>query len=127
MDMSWRKGRRERAARPRGPSGALTHGPRLPSRPVCGAGAKALRRLNTVTGVVITLLVLDGRAQVNQGTAGFAALPPSDPFLAVLTEKLADPEAVGRASTNTTAAFTVGLIVGLVYLATAFVKKPKEA
>ena len=90
-------------------------------------GERTLRLVNLVAGVVVELLVLDGRAQVNAGTASFAALDKSDPFYAVLVGKLADPDAVGRASTNTTAAFSVGLLVGLVYLATALIKKPKTA
>ena len=90
-------------------------------------GERTLRLVNLVAGVVVELLVLDGRAQVNLGTANFAALDKSDPFYAVLVAKLADPDAVGRASTNTTAAFSVGLLVGLVYLATALIKKPKTA
>ena len=90
-------------------------------------GEQTLKLLNLVAGVVVELLVLDGRAQVNLGTANFAALDKSDPFYAVLVGKLADPDAVGRASTNTTAAFSVGLLVGLVYLATALIKKPKTA
>ena len=90
-------------------------------------GERTLRLVNLVAGVVVELLVLDGRAQVNAGTASFAALDKSDPFYAVLVGKLADPDAVGRASTNTTAAFSVGLLVGLVYLATALIKKPKAA
>ena len=90
-------------------------------------GERTLRLVNLVAGVVVELLVLDGRAQVSAGTASFAALDKSDPFYAVLVGKLADPDAVGRASTNTTAAFSVGLLVGLVYLATALIKKPKAA
>ena len=90
-------------------------------------GEQTLKLLNLVAGVVVELLVLDGRAQVNLGTANFAALDKSDPFYAVLVGKLADPDAVGRASTNTTAAFSVGLLVGLIYLATALIKKPKPA
>ena len=53
-------------------------------------GEQTLKLLNLVAGVVVELLVLDGCAQVNLGTANFAALDKSDPFYAVLVGKLAD-------------------------------------
>jgi len=90
-------------------------------------GRTSNRILNLVTGVVCSLLVLDGRYQVNLGGAAFAALEPGTPLYEAIQVQLADPQAVGRASTNTTAAFSVGLIVGLVYLLTALGKKPQAS
>ena len=74
-------------------------------------GSEATRALNTATGVAIALLVLDGRAQVEIGTKMFAALPADSPLVALVQS--GDPT---RPEANTTAAFTVGLAVALVYL-----------
>ena len=76
----------------------------------------ALRVLNVITGLCCGLLVCDGRKQVNQGTYEFANLVPGTEFYDAVNAQLGDPDAVGRASTNTTAAFSVGLVVALFYL-----------
>ncbi len=74
------------------------------------------KTLNFVTGVCCALLVCDGEYQVNVGTRAFAAMQPGSEFYDAVTAALGDPAAVGRASTNTGAAFTVGLIVALFYI-----------
>lgn len=72
---------------------------------------KATRALNLVTGVAIGALVLDGRNQVDAGSRAFATLAANDPLRA-----LVESGDGGRVSANTTAAFTVGFVVALVYL-----------
>jgi len=74
-------------------------------------GEQMTRQLNTLTGVAISLLVLDGKAQVEIGTAAFGALPPDSPLRALVAS--GDPS---RPEANTTAAFSVGLLVACVYL-----------
>jgi len=83
------------------------------------------RLLNLVTGLCCGLLVCDGEYQVNEGSQAFAALQPGTAFYDAVMEALGDPAAVGRASTNTGAAFTVGLIVSLFYLVQA-ARQPTE-
>ena len=75
-----------------------------------------IRAANIVTGLCCCLLVCDGRFQVNAGTAAFASLEPGTDFYDAVTMALGDPAAVGRAQTNTDAAFTVGFIVSAFYL-----------
>ena len=48
------------------------------------------------------------------GSAAFAALTPGTEFYDAVQAALGDPLAVGRAQTNTDAAFTVGFVVGAV-------------
>jgi hypothetical protein len=78
----------------------------------------ASRALNTATGIATALLVLDGKAQVDSGTALYAALPPDSPIIALVQGgDAARPEA------NTTAAFSIGLVVALVYLYQAAINR----
>jgi hypothetical protein len=72
------------------------------------------RKLNTATGVCIAGLVLDGRNQVDTGTRAFAALPADDPLRAIVDA--ASVASGSRPEANTTAAFSVGICVALVYL-----------
>jgi len=73
------------------------------------------RATNILTGLCCCLLVCDGRFQVEAGTAAFAALQPGSEFYDAVTAALGDPAAVGRAQTNTDAAFSVGFIVSCFY------------
>ena len=82
------------------------------------------KTLNLVTGLCCGLLVCDGQFQVNEGSKAFAALQPGTAFYDAVMEALGDPAAVGRASTNTGAAFAVGLIVSLFYIVQA-ARKPE--
>ena len=76
----------------------------------------SIQAANLVTGVCCALLVCDGRFQVDQGTKAFAELQPGSAFYDAVTAALGDPAAVGRAQTNTGAAFTVGITVALFYI-----------
>jgi hypothetical protein len=90
-------------------------------------GDASTRLLNAVTGLACAVLVLDGKAQVELGSASFASLTPDDPFYPVVQQLLGDPAAVGRSVTNTNAAFTVGFVVAAVYLFNgAFASKGKS-
>ena len=71
----------------------------------------ATRGLNLVTGIAISALVLDGRAQVDAGNRAFELLSADSPLRTLIMSG-----DVGRPQANTTAAFTVGFCVGLVYL-----------
>lgn len=77
-------------------------------------GANAPRALNAALGLASGLLVVDGRLQVLEGTRQFAALDPSSAIAKAV--ELGD---VGRSVTNTNAAFSVGLVVALFYVAQA--------
>ena len=72
------------------------------------------------------LLVSNGRYQTMQGAAAFATLTPGTAFYDAVQAALGDPLAVGRAQTNTDAAFTVGFVVALFYVAQA-ARKPADA
>ena len=72
-----------------------------------------------MTGLACLGLVADGRYQVNDGTRFYATIEPGTAFYDAVQAALGDPLAVGRAQTNTDAAFTVGLVVSLFYLAQA--------
>lgn len=72
---------------------------------------KATRALNLVTGIAVSALVLDGRNQVDEGARAFEALAPGSPLRALI-----EGADTARSVTNTTAAFTLGFAVGLVYL-----------
>lgn len=74
-------------------------------------GSGATRVLNAATGIAIALLVLDGKVQVDLGTNLYAQLPPDSPLIALVQGGDAS-----RPEANTTAAFSVGLIVACVYL-----------
>lgn len=82
--------------------------------------------LNVATGLCCGLLVCDGRAQVASGSAEFAALEPGSAFYGSVAAALGDPLAVGRSSTNTSAAFGVGLVVALFYVAQSLRKDAAE-
>ena len=69
------------------------------------------KALNLLTGLTVCLLVNDGLAQVNQGTALVAALDPSDP----LVQEILGGDSF-RATTNLDAAYALGNSIGLVYL-----------
>lgn len=69
------------------------------------------KALNLLTGLTVCLLVNDGLAQVNQGTALVAALDPSDP----LVQEILGGDGF-RATTNLNAAYALGNSIGLVYL-----------
>lgn len=96
---------------------------RAAKRGPSGLGEGPVPGLNVATGVACGLLVCDGRVQVDTGTAAFATLQPGTEFYDAVTAALGDPYAVGRASTNTTAAFSVGLLVSFFYLYQAFRQK----
>ena len=72
------------------------------------------RALNAALGLASGLLVIDGRLQVEEGTRQFAELDPSSAIAKAV--ELGD---VGRSVTNTDAAFSVGLVVALFYVAQA--------
>jgi hypothetical protein len=86
------------------------------------------RMLNVVTGLCCGLLVCDGKYQTSLGTEAFQNLDPAaNPELyAAITAALGDPQAVGRAQTNTDAAFTVGLLVAAFYLLQALTPPRQE-
>ena len=85
-----------------------------------------VKLVNVVTGLCCGLLVSNGRYQTMQGAAAFAALTPGTAFYDAVQAALGDPLAVGRAQTNTDAAFTVGFVVALFYVAQA-ARKPADA
>ena len=85
-----------------------------------------VKLVNVVTGLCCGLLVADGRYQTMAGSAAFAALTPGTEFYDAVQAALGDPLAVGRAQTNTDAAFTVGFVVALFYVAQA-ARKPADA
>jgi hypothetical protein len=89
-------------------------------------GDATTRNLNVVTGLCCMLLVTDGRSQVNAGTKGFSSLQPGSDFYNAVVSQLGDPAAVGRSDTNTTAAFSVGLLVAIFYLFNGFALEEKE-
>ena len=74
-------------------------------------GETFTRTVNTVTGIAIAALVLDGREQVDAGNRLFQALEPDSPLRALIMSG-----DVSRPQANTTAAFSVGFAVALVYL-----------
>ncbi|CAH0378794.1 unnamed protein product [Pelagomonas calceolata] len=76
--------------------------------------ANSSRALNAALGLASGLLVVDGRLQVEEGTRQFAQLDPSSAIAKAV--ELGD---VGRSVTNTDAAFSVGLVVALFYVAQA--------
>ena len=76
--------------------------------------ANSSRALNGALGLASGLLVIDGRVQVEEGTRQFAQLDPSSAIAKAV--ELGD---VGRSVTNTDAAFSVGLVVALFYIAQA--------
>jgi len=78
--------------------------------------AASSRALNVITGLCCLLLVCDGRFQVEEGARALAALQPGSDFYDAVTAALGDPAAVGRAQTNTDAAFFVGFAISLFYL-----------
>ena len=78
--------------------------------------ANSSRALNAALGLASGLLVVDGRLQVEEGTRQFAALDPTSAIAKAVA--LGD---VGRSVTNTDAAFSVGLVVALFYVAQALV------
>lgn len=86
------------------------------------------RALNVVTGTCCGLLVCDGKYQTTLGSEAFEKLDPAanPDFYAAITAALGDPQAVGRAQTNTDAAFTVGLLVASFYLLQAFAARSEE-
>ena len=75
------------------------------------------RALNGAVGLASGLLVVDGRVQVETGSKAFAELVNAQPDSLIV--QMVNAGDVGRSETNTTAAFTVGLIVALFYLAQA--------
>ena len=85
-----------------------------------------VKLVNVVTGLCCGLLVANGRYQTMAGSAAFAALTPGTEFYDAVQAALGDPLAVGRAQTNTDAAFTVGFVVALFYVAQA-ARKPADA
>ena len=74
-----------------------------------------------LTGLTILLLVNDGLAQVNAGTAAIAALDPSDPVV-----QLVAGGDQFRAETNLDAAYAIGQSIGLFYLVQSLRPAPKE-
>ena len=87
-------------------------------------GEASTRALNTATGVAIALLVLDGKMQVDIGSELFKQLPADSPLVALV----ASAGDASRPEANTTAAFSVGFLVALVYLyQAAFNKDGQEA
>lgn len=74
------------------------------------------RALNAALGLASGLLVVDGRLQLEEGARQFAELDPSSAIAKAV--ELGD---VGRSVTNTDAAFSVGLVVALFYVAQALV------
>ena len=85
------------------------------------------RATNIVTGLCCCLLVCDGRVQTNAGAEAFAKLQPGTEFYDLVTAALGDPAAVGRAQTNTDAAFTVGFVVSCFYFYQAALAGREEA
>ena len=85
------------------------------------------RATNVITGICCCLLVCDGRFQVQAGTEAFAALQPGSDFYDAVTAALGDPAAVGRAQTNTDAAFSVGFVVSCFYFYQAAQAAREEA
>ena len=83
--------------------------------------ANSSRALNAALGLASGLLVIDGRLQVEEGTRQFAALDPSSTIAKAV--ELGD---VGRSVTNTDAAFSVGLVVALFYIAQAVVPSSRR-
>ena len=83
--------------------------------------ADSSRALNAALGLASGLLVVDGRLQVEEGTRQFAALDPSSAIAKAV--ELGD---VGRSVTNTDAAFSVGLVVALFYIAQAVVPSSRR-
>jgi len=81
----------------------------------------APRALNAALGLASGLLVIDGRLQVEEGTRQFAALDPTSAIAKAV--ELGD---VGRSVTNTDAAFSVGLVVALFYIAQAVVPSSRR-
>jgi hypothetical protein len=53
-------------------------------------------------------------------------LQPGSDFYNAVVSQLGDPAAVGRSDTNTTAAFSVGLLVAIFYLFNGFALEEKE-
>lgn len=84
-------------------------------------GDATTRIVNVVTGLCCLLLVTDGKSQVNAGAKAFSSLQPGSDFYNAVVSQLGDPAAVGRSDTNTTAAFSVGLLVALFYIFNGFV------
>jgi len=75
-------------------------------------GEPSTRALNGLASLVFLLLTLDGKAQVEAGTEALAALAADSPIRALI-DTVGD---ASRPTANTTAAFSVGFVVALVYL-----------
>ena len=82
-------------------------------------GQDFARALNAAVALAAGLLVVDGRVQVETGSRAFAELVRTQPDSAIV--QLVNAGDVGRSEVNTTAAFSVGLVVALFYLAQAIV------
>lgn len=85
-------------------------------------GVPATRALNTATSLAIALLVLDGKFQVDAGSALYAAMPADSEVRALVASGDAS-----RPEANTTAAFSVGFAVALVYLYQAVFNREAQA